>query len=156
MTGVQTCALPILNCWSWSVIADRHRRSLTGCILHRHRRSLRALSSSSPIGINVGIDVEVRSECSSQSWASTLRSWLWALTLRWGEIFNSSHLTNSYKVRALSSGLSNVPNAKYLAHLTHQTPKTLFIRCSKCHNFCNIWIVSLHICHYTDGNGITD
>ena len=39
-----------------------HRRSLTGCILHRHRRSLRALSSSSPIGIDVGIDVEVRSK----------------------------------------------------------------------------------------------
>ena len=39
-----------------------HRQSLTGCILHRHRRSLRALSSSSPIGIDVGIDVEVRSK----------------------------------------------------------------------------------------------
>ena len=39
-----------------------HRRSLTGCILHRHCRSLRALSSSSPIGMDVGIDVEVRSK----------------------------------------------------------------------------------------------
>ena len=65
-----------------------HRRSLTSCILHRHRRSLQATSSSSSssIGIDVGIDVEVRSECSSRSWASTLRSWSWASTLRWGEI----------------------------------------------------------------------
>ena len=30
----------------------------------------------------------------------------------------------SQVVRASSSALSNVPNAKYLAHLTHQTPKT--------------------------------
>ena len=34
----------------------------------------------------IGIDVEVRSECSSRSWASTLRSWSWASRLRWGEI----------------------------------------------------------------------
>ena len=64
-------------CHRRSFIADRHRRSLTGCILHRHRRSLRASSSSSSIGIDVGINVEVRSVCSSRSWASTLR---------WGEI----------------------------------------------------------------------
>ena len=42
---------------------SRHRRSLTGCILHRHRRSLWASSSSSPssspIGIDVGIDIEI-------------------------------------------------------------------------------------------------
>ena len=48
----------------------------------------------------------------------------------------------------------NVPNVKYLAHLPHQPPKTIFIRYSKCHNFCNIWTVPLHICHYTDENGI--
>ena len=65
---------------------SRHHRSLTSCILHRHCRSLRASSSSSPIRIDVGIDVEVRSECSSRSWALTLRSWSWASTLRWGEI----------------------------------------------------------------------
>ena len=35
-------------------------------------------------------------------------------------------------LRALSSGLSNVPNAKYLAHLTHQTQKQVLIRYAKC------------------------
>ena len=39
-------------------------------------------------------------------------------------------------------------------HTKHQKPH--FIRCSKFHNFCHIWIVSLHICHCTDENGITD
>ena len=35
-------------------------------------------------------------------------------------------------VRALSSGLSNVSNAKYLAHLTNQTQKQVLIRNAKC------------------------
>ena len=35
-------------------------------------------------------------------------------------------------VRALSSGLSNVSNAKYLAHLTHQTQKRTLIKYAKC------------------------
>ena len=35
-------------------------------------------------------------------------------------------------LRALSSALSNVPNAKYLAHLTHQIQKQTLMRCAKC------------------------
>ena len=34
-------------------------------------------------------------------------------------------------LRALSSALSNVPNAKYLAHLTHQSQKSSLISSSK-------------------------
>ena len=57
-------------------------------------------------------------------------------------------------LRASTLDVVNVPNAKYLAHLPHRTPKTIFIRYSKCHNFCNIWTVLLHIYHCTDENGI--
>ena len=41
-------------------------------------------------------------------------------------------------LRAPASDVVNVPNAKYLAHLAHQTQKIPFIRCSKCYNFCNM------------------
>ena len=47
-----------------------------------------------------------------------------------------------------------MPNIWHIWHTKHQKPH--FIRCSKCHNFCHKWIVPLHICHCTDGNGITD
>ena len=36
-------------------------------------------------------------------------------------------------VRASTAGVANVPNARYLAHLPHQTPKIPFIRCAKSH-----------------------
>ena len=36
-----------------------------------------------------------------------------------------------FLLRALSSALSNVPNAKYLAHLTHQSQKPSLISSSK-------------------------
>ena len=35
-------------------------------------------------------------------------------------------------LRAFSIALSNVPNAKYLAHLAHQTQKRTLIKCAKC------------------------
>ena len=57
-------------------------------------------------------------------------------------------------VKASTLDVVNVPNAKYLAHLPHQSPKIIFIRYSKCHNFYNIWTVSFYICHCTDKNGI--
>ena len=147
----------------FSVLSHRFPLSYKLLILIRYCRSSSpishrlhfASSSSSPIGINVSINVEVRSECSSQSWASTLRSWLWALTLRWGEIFNSSHLTNSYKVRALSSGLSNVPNAKYLAHLTHQTQKQTLIRYAKFAKIIEHATVRSHFWERMDENVIS-
>ena len=42
-------------------------------------------------------------------------------------------LTTGLKgIKAFSSTLSNVPNAKYLAHLTHQTQKRTLIRYAKC------------------------
>ena len=46
-----TDSLSLINCWSWSVIADP-----SSPISHR---SLRASSSSLPIEIDVGIDVEI-------------------------------------------------------------------------------------------------
>ena len=69
-----------------------HRRSLTGCILHHHRLSLQASSSSLPIGIDVGIDVEARSE-STLRWDRSVRHdrghRRWDLDhghRRWGEV----------------------------------------------------------------------
>ena len=50
--------------------------------------------------------------------------------------------------------MCQMPNIWHIWHTKHQKPH--FIRCSKFHNFCHIWIVSLHICHCTDENGITN
>ena len=47
-------------------------------------------------------------------------------------------------LRAFSIALSNVPNAKYLAHLAHQTQKQNFIRCVKCVKFLQHATVPLH------------
>ena len=46
---------------------------------------------------------------------------------------------NSFSVlRASVLDVLNVLNAKYLAHLVYQTPKTPFIRCSKSYKICNM------------------
>ena len=52
-----------------------------------------------------------------------------------------THFLNLEIIRASPSDVLNVPNAKYLAHLVHQTPKTPFIRCAKSHKICHMWIV---------------
>ena len=41
-------------------------------------------------------------------------------------------------IRAPTVGVVNVPNAKYLTHLPHQTQKTPNIRCAKSHPFYNL------------------
>ena len=48
-----------------------------------------------------------------------------------------------------------MPNAKYLAHLPHQTQKTPNIRCAKSHHFYNMWTVPLQICNGTEWCGIS-
>ena len=58
-------------------------------------------------------------------------------------------------LRASIAAMPNVPNAKYLAHLAHQTQKTPFIRCSKSYYFCHMWTVPSQICHCTDSCGIS-
>ena len=63
------------------------------------------------------------------------------------------HFYFFYFIRASTAGVVNVPNAKYLAHLPHQTPKIPFIRCVKSHKIYNMWTVSLQICNGIDKNG---
>ena len=58
-------------------------------------------------------------------------------------------------LRALSSGLSNVPNAKYLAHLTHQTQKQVLIRYAKCAKIIEHATVRSHFLERTDENAIS-
>ena len=41
-------------------------------------------------------------------------------------------------LRAPTADVGYVPNAKYLAHIPHQTLKTHFIRCAKPKKFYNI------------------
>ena len=43
-----------------------------------------------------------------------------------------------------------MPNAKYLAYMPHQIPKTHFIKCAKSQKFCHMWTVPLQICNGTD------
>ena len=43
-----------------------------------------------------------------------------------------------------------MPNAKYLAHLPHQTQKWSFMRCAKSQKLYNMATVSLQICKNTD------
>ena len=47
-----------------------------------------------------------------------------------------------------------MPNAKYLAHLAHQTQKQSFIRCSKSQKLCNTATVPSQIWDDTNRNGI--
>ena len=42
------------------------------------------------------------------------------------------------QLRAPTADVGYVPNAKYLAHIPHQTLKTHFIRCAKPKKFYNI------------------
>ena len=49
--------------------------------------------------------------------------------------------------RAPTADVLNVPNAKFLAHLAHQTQKRSFIRCSKWQKLYHIWTVPLQICN---------
>ena len=57
--------------------------------------------------------------------------------------------------RAFLSGVPNVPNAKYLAHLTHQTQKQALISRSKSQKIWNMSIVPSQIWDGTDNNAIT-
>ena len=57
--------------------------------------------------------------------------------------------------RALSSALSNVPNAKYLAHLAHQTQKQTLIRCAKYAKIMKHATVRSHFWERTDENAIS-
>ena len=43
-----------------------------------------------------------------------------------------------------------MPNAKFLAHLPHQTQKTSNIKCVKFYNFYNMYTVPLQICNGTE------
>ena len=52
-------------------------------------------------------------------------------------------------LKAPTTDVGYVPNAKYLAHIPHQTLKTHFIRCAKSKKFY-MWIVPLQICNGTD------
>ena len=52
--------------------------------------------------------------------------------------------------RATTTDVPNVPNAKYLAHLAHQTQKWCFMRCAKSQKLYNMATVSLQICNDTD------
>ena len=54
---------------------------------------------------------------------------------------------------AFVAALSNVPNAKYLAHLAHQIQKQGFIRCSKSQKLCHIATIPSQIWDSTDNNG---
>ena len=70
--------------------------------------------------------------------------------------FNCNDILYIYiTVRALTVGVVNVPNAKYLAHLPHQTQKTPNIRCAKSHHFYNMWTVPLQICNGIEWCGIS-
>ena len=55
-------------------------------------------------------------------------------------------------LRASTAGMANVPNAKYLAHLPHQTQKWCFMRCAKSQKLYNMATVPLQIwiCNGTD------
>ena len=48
-----------------------------------------------------------------------------------------------------------VPNAKYLAHIPHQIPFNPFIRCSKCHIFCNMLQYHCKFATVQNQNGIS-
>ena len=48
-----------------------------------------------------------------------------------------------------------VPNAKYLAHIPRQTPFDPFIRCSKCHIFCNMLQYRCKFATVRNQNGIS-
>ena len=56
------------------------------------------------------------------------------------------------KLRAFSSTLSNVPNAKYLAHLAHQSQKPFLITSSKSQKIWDMAIVPSQIWDGTDIN----
>ena len=56
-------------------------------------------------------------------------------------------------LRAPTVDVANVPNAKYLAHLPHQTQKTPPIRCCVCDKFLQFVSVPLQICNGTDTDG---
>ena len=58
-------------------------------------------------------------------------------------------------LRAFLSGVPNVPNAKYLAHLTHQTQKQALISRSKSQKIWNMSTVPSQIWDGTDNNAIT-
>ena len=59
-------------------------------------------------------------------------------------------LKNCGILRASTTGVANVPNAKYLAHLPHQTQKWSFMRCAKSQKLYNMATVPLQICNGTD------
>ena len=60
-----------------------------------------------------------------------------------------------HPLRALSSTLSNVPNAKYLAHLAHQTQKQTLIKCAKYAKIMEHAIVRSHFWEHTNENAIS-
>ena len=59
-------------------------------------------------------------------------------------------------LRAPTVDVANVANAKYLAHLPHQTQKTPPIRCCICTKIIPFVFVPLQICNGMDRCGITE
>ena len=59
----------------------------------------------------------------------------WALLLQLGALALCTLIRD---LRAPTADVGYVPNAKYLAHIPHQTLKTHFIRCAKPKKFYNI------------------
>ena len=68
----------------------------------------------------------------------------------WGERERGSDF-----LRAPTSDVGYVPNAKYLAHIPHQIPFNPFIRCSKCHIFCNMLQYHCKFATVQNQNGIS-
>ena len=56
-------------------------------------------------------------------------------------------LKNCGILRASTAGVANVSNAKYLAHLPHQTQKWRFMRCVKSQKLYNMATVPLQVCN---------
>ena len=65
-------------------------------------------------------------------------------------VHKHNYSTQYTSIRASTVGVVNVPKAKFLAQLPHQTQKTSNIRCAKFYNFYNMYTVPLQICNGTE------
>ena len=64
-------------------------------------------------------------------------------------------ICNSTDIRAPTVDVGYVPNAKYLAHIPHQTQKSTPIRHGICAKIIPLMSVPLQICNDTDICGIS-